>query len=147
MFSTTYSLTLDVRIFAGGSKVISDDASPTKADALRGTKGRSFVIPAGGLFRRSSIMANINGPGPIKISPESSLGVITESKPALVNVDSSKCEIEDPGSYVGGVNIFGLTPPFALTPRGPDQTSVEVNAFPNSREGDGKSANRFSSSV
>ena len=77
---------------------MSADASPMSAVALRGAKGRSFVIPAGGLFRRSSIIANINGPGPTKISPLSSLGVITESKPAFVKVDSSKCEIEEPGS-------------------------------------------------
>ena len=90
MFLTMYSLICDVRMLAGGSKVIRADASPTNATGFRGERGRSFVIPAGGLFRKSSIIASISGPGPTKTSPESSLGVITESNPALVKEDSSK---------------------------------------------------------
>ncbi|MSZ35316.1 MAG: hypothetical protein F2611_03060, partial [Actinobacteria bacterium] len=147
MFLTMYSLICAVRMLAGGSKVIKADASLTNAVGLRGANGRSLVIPAGGLFRISSIIANINGPGPTKISLAASLGVITESKAVLVKVVSSKCDIDEPASNIGGVKILGFMPLFALIPKGPDQTSGEVKASPNSLEGVGKSINLRSSIV
>ena len=49
MFLTIYSLTCEVRMFAGGSKVMSASASPTSAIGLRGAKGRSSITPVGGL--------------------------------------------------------------------------------------------------
>ena len=136
-----------VRRFVGGSKEIKADESPVNACALRGESGRSVAIPTGGLLRRSSIIAKSNGPGSLKISPGSRLGVITESTPDFEKVASSKCEVDEPDSYRAGVYIFGLTPPFALTAFAPDHTKEVVSATPNSFEGVGRSASRRPSLV
>ena len=61
------------------------------------------AIPAGGLFRISSIIPNNKEPGSRKTSPASRFGVITEFKPELAKVLSSKCETEEPFAYLLGV--------------------------------------------
>ena len=118
-----------------------------KACALRGENGRSVATPAGGLVRISSIIASSSGPGSLKISPGSRLGVITESSPAFEKVASSRCEVDEPASYREGVYILGLTPLFAFIPCAPFHTKEVVNAIPNSLDGVGRSANRRPSLV
>ena len=98
-------------------------------------------------MRISSIIANRSGPGWRNTSPGSRLGVITESRPDFEKVFSSKCEVDEPDSYLAGVYIFGLIPPLALIPSGPFHTSDEVSAAPSSFEGVGKSARRRPSDV
>ncbi|CAB5115200.1 unannotated protein [freshwater metagenome] len=90
IFLIMYSLICAVRRFTGGSNEMSAEASAVKACTFLGDCGRPVAIPAGGFVRISSIIARRSGPGSLKISPGSKLGVITESKPDFEKVASSK---------------------------------------------------------
>ena len=89
-FFITYVLICAVRTFTGASKEMIALESETSARTFRGVCGITVAIPTGGLLLKSSIIASRSGPGPPNTSPASRFGVITESKPDLENVFSSK---------------------------------------------------------
>ena len=75
-FFTEYVEICAERAFAGGSKVIIASPSETSAVAFRTASGIPTARPTGGFLRISSIIASNNGPGSLKTSPASRLGVI-----------------------------------------------------------------------
>ena len=95
---TTYPLIWADRKLTGGSNEMSADESAVKALTFRGVSGSPLTTPAGGLARKSANIASNSGPGSLKISPGSKLGVITEFKPVFENVASSKWLVEEPDS-------------------------------------------------